>query len=67
MEIHFLQLVAKIRVLGEIGAIVILFIAGLEMTPREFIRGGKASGVVGTFGVVIPFFAGLMIFQMFGF
>ena len=62
-----LTISSEIRVLGEIGAIVILFIAGLEMTPREFIRGGKASGVVGTFGVVIPFFAGLMIFQMFGF
>ena len=58
---------SEIRVLGEIGAIVILFIAGLEMTPREFIRGGKASVIVGTFGVVIPFFAGLMAFQMFGF
>ncbi|NQV40321.1 MAG: cation:proton antiporter [Nitrosopumilus sp.] len=58
---------SEIRVLGEIGAIVILFIAGLEMTPREFLRGGKASFIVGTFGVVIPFFAGLLVFQMFGF
>jgi len=58
---------SEIRVLGEIGAIVILFIAGLEMTPREFIKGGKASFTVGTFGVVIPFFAGLAVFQMFGF
>ncbi|MEK0320122.1 MAG: cation:proton antiporter [Nitrosopumilus sp.] len=58
---------SEIRVLGEIGAIVILFIAGLEMTPREFIRGGKASFTVGTLGVVIPFFAGLVVFQMFGF
>ncbi|MEK0360699.1 MAG: cation:proton antiporter, partial [Nitrosopumilus sp.] len=55
---------SEIRVLGEIGAIVILFIAGLEMTPREFIRGGKASFTVGTLGVVIPFFAGLVVFQM---
>jgi len=58
---------SEIRVLGEIGAIVILFIAGLEMTPREFLRGGKASFIVGTFGVVMPFFAGLVVFQMFGF
>ena len=58
---------SEIRVLGEIGAIVILFMAGLEMTPREFIEGGKASFVVGTFGVVIPFFAGLAVFQIFGF
>ena len=58
---------SEIRVLGEMGAIVILFMAGLEMTPREFIKGGKASFTVGTLGVVIPFFAGLVAFQMFGF
>ena len=58
---------SEIRVLGEIGAIVILFMAGLEMTPREFIKGGKASFTVGTLGVVVPFFAGLMVFQMFGY
>ena len=58
---------SEIRVLGEIGAIVILFMAGLEMTPREFLRGGRASFTVGTFGVIIPFFSGLMVFQMFGF
>lgn len=57
----------EIRVLGEIGAIVILFMAGLEMTPKEFLRGGKSSFTVGTLGVVVPFFAGLVTFQMFGF
>jgi len=29
------------------GAIVILFMAGLEMTPKEFLKGGKAAFVVG--------------------
>lgn len=62
-----LQLTGEIRVLGEIGAIVILFMAGLEMTPKEFLRGGKQSFIVGTLGVVVPFFAGLVVFQMFGF
>lgn len=62
-----LQLTPEIMTLGEIGAIVILFMAGLEMTPREFFRGGKASFTVGTLGVVVPFFAGLFVFQMFGF
>ena len=57
----------EIRILGEMGAIVILFMAGLEMTPKEFLRGGKASFTVGTLGVVIPFFVGLAVFQMFGF
>jgi Kef-type K+ transport system membrane component KefB len=58
---------SEIRFLGEIGAIVILFMAGLEMTPREFLRGGKASFTIGTLGVVAPFFAGLLVFQWFGF
>ena len=57
----------EIKILGEMGAVVILFMAGLEMTPKEFLRGGKASFTVGTLGVVVPFFAGLAIFQMFGF
>jgi len=57
----------EIKILGEIGAIVILFMAGLEMTPKEFLKGGKASFTVAAAGVVIPFFAGLVVFQMFGF
>lgn len=61
------SLTPEIRTLGEIGAIVILFMAGLELTPREFIRGGKASFTVGVLGVVVPFFTGLLIFQAFGF
>lgn len=61
------QINSEMIVLGEIGALVILFMAGLEMTPKEFLKGGKASFVVGTAGVVFPFFAGLIVFQMFGF
>ena len=64
---RLLQINDEIKVLGEIGAIVILFMAGLEMTPKEFLRGGKASFTVGTLGVVVPFFAGFVVFQMFGF
>ncbi len=62
-----IQINDEIRILGEIGAIVILFMAGLEMTPKEFLRGGKSSFTVAVAGVVIPFFAGLVVFQMFGF
>ncbi|MFN3654952.1 MAG: cation:proton antiporter [Candidatus Nitrosotenuis sp.] len=62
-----LQLNQEVKILGEIGAIVILFIAGLEMTPREFIKGGKASFTVGTLGVIVPFFVGFFVFQFFGF
>ena len=58
---------SELRILGEIGAIVILFIAGLEVTPKEFLRGGKASFVVATFGVIVPFFVGFFVFELFGF
>ena len=64
---HLLEIGPELRTLGQMGAIVILFMAGLEMTPKEFIRGGKASFTVGTLGVVVPFFVGLLAFQSFGY
>ena len=39
---HLVVLTEEVKTLGEIGAIVILFMAGLEMTPKELIKGGKA-------------------------
>ena len=62
-----LKIGPEIKAFGEMGAIVILFMAGLEMTPKEFLKGGKASFTVGTLGVVVPFFVGLVAFQMFGY
>jgi Kef-type K+ transport system membrane component KefB len=42
-----------VRHIGELSAIVILFIAGLEITPREFMKGGVSSFTVGYFVFVI--------------
>ena len=55
-----------VRHIGEIAAVVILFIAGLEITPREFLKGGAAAFTVGSIGVVVPFFAGYYAFAAFG-
>jgi Kef-type K+ transport system membrane component KefB len=55
-----------VKHIGEIAAIVILFIAGLEITPREFLKGGAASFTVGSLGVIIPFFVGFYVFLTFG-
>ncbi|MFQ5941392.1 MAG: cation:proton antiporter [Nitrososphaerales archaeon] len=57
----------SVRVIGEIGAIVILFIAGMHVTPREFFKGGVASLTVGSIGVAVPFFVGFYVFSIFGF
>ncbi|MPZ05213.1 MAG: cation:proton antiporter [Nitrososphaeraceae archaeon] len=56
-----------VRNIGEISAIVILFVAGLEITPREFLRGGAASFTIGTLGVILPFFVGFVVLTFFGF
>jgi Kef-type K+ transport system membrane component KefB len=55
-----------VRQIGEIAAVVILFIAGLEITPREFLKGGAAAFTVGSIGVVVPFFVGYYAFAAFG-
>ena len=55
-----------VRHIGEISAIVILFIAGLEITPREFLKGGAASFTVGSLGVIVPFFIGYYVFTIIG-
>jgi Kef-type K+ transport system membrane component KefB len=55
-----------VRQIGEIAGIVILFIAGLEITPREFLRGGAASFTIGACGVIVPFFLGYYVFTIFG-
>jgi Kef-type K+ transport system membrane component KefB len=55
-----------VKHIGEIAAIVILFIAGLEITPREFLKGGAASFMVGSLGVIVPFFVGFYVFLTFG-
>jgi Kef-type K+ transport system membrane component KefB len=55
-----------VRQIGEISGIVILFIAGLEITPREFLRGGAASFTVGACGVIVPFFVGYYVFTLYG-
>ena len=55
-----------VRNIGEISAIVILFIAGLEITPREFLKGGLASFTVGSLGVIVPFFVGYYVFTVIG-
>jgi Kef-type K+ transport system membrane component KefB len=52
--------------IGEISGLVILFIAGLHITPREFLRGGASSLTIGALGVVVPFFLGYYVFTIFG-
>ncbi len=53
-----IQINEIVRAFGEIGGILILFVAGLEMTFRDFRKVGAAGFAVGTIGVVVPFVMG---------
>jgi Kef-type K+ transport system membrane component KefB len=55
-----------IKDIGGLAAIVILFIAGLEITPREFLKGGAASFTIGSLGVIVPFAMGFIVLTMYG-
>jgi Na+:H+ antiporter len=52
--------------IGQIAGIVILFIAGLTITPKEFLRGGAASFTIGACGVIVPFLLGYYVFTLYG-
>jgi len=56
-----------VRAFGEIGGILILFVAGLEMTFTDFRRVGKAGFTIGTLGVIIPFILGYGFSLVMGF
>ena len=55
-----------VRQVGEIAAVVILFTAGLHITPREFLKGGAPAFTVGSIGVIVPFFVGYYVFTAYG-
>lgn len=55
-----------VQAFAEIGAILILFSSGLQMTFSEFRGVGAKSFVVGGLGVVIPFFLGFYTMVLLG-
>jgi Kef-type K+ transport system membrane component KefB len=56
-----------VKAFGEIGGILILFLAGLEMTFVEFRHVGSASFITGTIGVIVPFIMGYTVSALLGF
>ncbi len=52
---------------AEIGGIIILFAAGLEITFAEFRATGLASLTIGSMGVIVPFFSGYFISSQLGY
>jgi Kef-type K+ transport system membrane component KefB len=63
---HPVILNETVRQIEEIAGVVILFIAGFHITPKEFLKGGDASFTIGGCGVIVPFFLGYYAFTIFG-
>lgn len=56
----------SLTLMAEIGVILLMFLAGLELELSELLRSGKVAALAGTLGVVIPFVSGLLVAMAFG-
>ncbi|MDN5339786.1 MAG: hypothetical protein PWQ30_895 [Euryarchaeota archaeon] len=54
-----------VRSLAHLGAIILLFVIGFEFNVRDILKGSY--GVIGVFGVIIPWIGGYAIAVLFGF
>lgn len=48
----------EIDLIGQIGVVILLFLAGVETDVKQFMKFGKVAGVVAVGGVVFPFILG---------
>ncbi|MCW4001414.1 MAG: cation:proton antiporter [Candidatus Bathyarchaeota archaeon] len=62
-----IQINEIVKAFGEIGGILILFVAGLEMTFKDFRKVGAAGFIIGTTGVIVPFAMGYGLSFLLGF
>ena len=53
---HTLQ--ESIKLMAEMGVILLMFLAGIELELADLLRSGKVSALSGTLGVVVPLAAG---------
>lgn len=65
--VELIQINEIVLAFGEIGGILILFAAGLEMTFQDFRKVGTAGFVIGTLGVIIPFAMGYGLALLMGY
>jgi Kef-type K+ transport system membrane component KefB len=56
-----------LHVLGEIGVIFLMFVAGLETDLTEMRKSGVAATVAGSLGVVVPLVLGTLVCLAFGY
>ncbi|MBK7217884.1 MAG: cation:proton antiporter [Candidatus Promineofilum sp.] len=60
------HLAASLTLFAEIGVILLMFLAGLELDLRDLLRSGRVAGLAGTLGVVVPLAGGFITARLFG-
>ncbi len=53
--------------LAELGVLLLMFIAGLEVHLRDLVRSGRAATFAGVLGFLVPLALGYLVATMFGF
>ncbi len=56
-DVHLGEIVYE---LGELGVLLLMFLAGLELNLKDITRNSKASSLAGTLGVIIPIAMGFL-------
>lgn len=54
------------KALAEIGVMLLLFTVGLEISPKALFQVGKRAFLVAVLGVIVPFFAGWLLLELWG-
>ena len=60
------HLSASLTLFAEIGVILLMFLAGLELDLGDLLRSGRVAGLAGTLGVIVPFVGGYATARLFG-
>ena len=60
------HLSASLTLFAEIGVILLMFLAGLELDLRDLLRSGRVAGLAGALGVIVPLAGGFLTARLFG-
>ena len=55
----------EIDLIGQIGVVILLFLAGIETDVKQFMKFGKVAGLVAAGGVIVPFLLGYFAILIF--
>jgi len=55
----------EIDLIGQIGVVILLFLAGIETDVKQFMKFGKVAGLVAAGGVIVPFILGYFAIKLF--